>query len=335
MKILIFIPGLGGSVIADAQDSKCVYFPGTMFEYCLSYNEAKFRQLQESKSLVSPAVLSSYAGFSIYRKFKKALERRHYKVIKTLTKSALLSANGDVAIMMPWVWMYGIHHGVETLYALTEEINQIFTDIYKTSKYELFLDGLILVGHSAGGIVASLYNYRHHNMHVLRVITIGTPFNGVKDAYNLLTLHSRDVGIPWFTTVQALKLANDDKFPILYDLLPRLDSNLSVHLHSLKVDRANALKEEIQLALRYGKNAFRIYIFNVNHSEDYHLIQKANPKTMEQLVDNIYPTLGDGLVESIFINEPHTSTYSIKSRKSHKFILNSNEVLKLLSQIIL
>ncbi|MGI4811758.1 MAG: hypothetical protein ACRYGG_00230, partial [Janthinobacterium lividum] len=268
-----------------------------------------------------------------------------YTLVKNITKEIVLTTKGDIAILMPWVWLYGIDHGVEVLFTLMNKIKNIFQDLHNESDDDgySYMDGVILIGHSAGGLVASLYNYRYNVLPILRLITIGTPFYGTKKAFNLLQLNTQSTDMRWYTYAQTIALANNPKFPIIYDLLPKLDAHNQIHLNQQKVDRSNAMKDEIQMALKHDSQSIypvkKIYIYNVKHMLRRQQ-EKQNKTHLGSLTYNgnlleypipdtnnfIYPIFSDGVVDSTIVKEPHSITYHIKTNKSHKFLLNDTKL---------
>lgn len=271
MKITIFIPGVGGSHIHDAQTNENFY-PGRGYSQLYRYMRGKcnaeiFNRLITSKALKSPKILDSYATVGIYRDFIRLLKLRH-TIIDWPTVDLVTKSNKDLAILMPWVWLYGIDHGVRVLSDLVDEIKSVFNKIVSP---KIHLDGLILIGHSAGGIVANLFNFRcNENVKILRIITIGTPFFGTNKALKLLRNESQDASLPGFSVSQIMNLANQPHFKIIYDLLPctkNVDNNT---LNEHKLARANALKHEILIALQYHRHVERIHVYNIKHMLDYH-----------------------------------------------------------------
>lgn len=341
MKILIFIPGLGGSLLEDSETGK-IFYPGNIVEYLLNnYDKKKFEELYNCKSIKSTKILSSFAGVSIYKRFKQLL-RNNYNIVDHLSVDTIYDGTKDIAIMLPWPWIYGIEKGVEALYEMIQNIHNTFEEIYNTKKTTVFLDGIILVGHSAGGIVANLYHYRYNLIKILRIVTIGTPFFGTDKALKVLTLNSKKNEMSWFTSEQIFKLANHEDFFILYDLLPKINNPVK-HLDFTKVTRSNNLKDEIIRSLKQksaNNTTSRIYIYNIKKAIDgkQTLSTTAHNNSLEissydprgRDMSTIFPKLGDGVVDSAFINEPNTTTYYINTSESHKFLLNYRGLMEIL-----
>lgn len=321
---------MGGSVL-ETVSSKQTY-PGTLYEYvtgnCKQKTFESFNEHNQTKK-----VFTNYFHKSIYKKFRTALKKNQFYVINGTHEKIIkkLKTYKDIrrpVIFFPWNWLNGINSGVKDLENFYIELkknfeprnqNSIITEASSNYDKLRFLDGLILVGHSAGGVIAQLFAARNPQINVFRIITVASPFEGVQDSLDVLTVKNQNTNIPWYSAYQILQLSQ--KFSFVYDFLPA-NTAVEQHLDDSRVESANELKEQISEALSKNSSRFAsIFIYNMQYRHTFEC------SSIGSVIIKFAPILGDNVVISKLRLNENSYTIFLNTKTPHRFLLNCPETI--------
>lgn len=328
MKLLIFIPGVGGTKLIHKHKSTVVY-PGNLYEYFRgSINPTKFELLLDAENIVPRNVLKSYNGVSIYKKLERYLKTGNFMILKAITFNEVMNVYmnkkcSTIVYFFPWNWLNGVTKATLELVNSIKLIYSLFRQINNRYEFKLFIENVVLCGHSAGGLIA--YNALNHLENISQILTIATPFNGATTAIKLLA-DDFEKSIGWFSVKQLTILLDCKKYDIFYELLPSDANAIKLFEKINQVDFHNKnilLHQNINHNLQNFKN-MQVFIYNMKKmSKNDQMFDSAGKNPIFEKFK-----MTDGVIHTRYFNLKNAQCILIDSSKDHKFIINSKRVMK-------
>jgi hypothetical protein len=210
-EVLIFLPGIVGSVLQDGQD---VVWPGDGWEAVVGFSDARFEQLLKPTLKATDVIRSAVGGLvPIYAPWIKIFEslRRDGKQLFSEAEGTLVLAYYD--------WRKSCRDAAAILAEKVEEV-------FKTFGPDCSIN---IAAHSFGGLIARYYLQSGHFdvetylgiAAVKKVICFAVPHNGTALA---LSAAVGGYSAIFLSAKQTRSLANDPGYPALYEIFPQPDA---------------------------------------------------------------------------------------------------------------
>jgi hypothetical protein len=210
-KVLLFVPGLLGSELIDDEG---LVWPGSLLNGIVGFNEERFQRLLNPELRVGDVI--GRVGFlvDIYAQWLKAFSRLRRE------NGFMFSAqtNPPTLYTAPYDWRIDLAVSAEQ--RLATMIRKIDADWNGRAEIHI-------VAHSLGGLLTRHYlqsgkfNAEPGFSAIRSLTTFGTPHNGAPVALaGALGLHATN----FMSVNQSMRLANDDRYPALYQTFPLFDA---------------------------------------------------------------------------------------------------------------
>lgn len=354
MKVILFIPGVGGSIIQDISTKKKI-FPKSFFYYVAGkMKDSDFQLLlNNSNNIKATGIITHLYGLSVYGNFYTHIKKK-YNIVKTFNAEQIINQkNGkDIFCFVPWNFHLGIREGLTQLKNMIVNFLDCKKQIFQLSN--IFFDGFILIGHSAGGLVAQYFNeldeFIPYHQYIKRIIYVGTPFLGSFDAYLILINKKKH---KLYTHKQMNILNAQINFNLLYDLLPKniaLDmSKLLLNINKFddsmnlfqNLHKKNSIpyiiisndKKKTKLAQTVLKYDFNNFPINYDHIK-YLQSKKLNKNQSFYSFDEFVYNNGDGIVASKNIFSSNCIYIKDNTSFKHPFLFHSAFIQKYILQCL-
>jgi pimeloyl-ACP methyl ester carboxylesterase len=198
----VFVPGILGSELVDSANDQV--WPPSLFEVVFGYG--RIDELM-ADDLSPAAVIRSVSVYAVYKTILKDIEQCGYTVGGLQRR----------LIPYPYDWRRSNAASAKRLADVLGEIDGV-TEI-------------VLIGHSMGGLVlrylleSGRFSHEPWFGRISTLITLGTPHFGAPQALKKLLGDESQLGI---SGPDLVKLASDERFPSLYQLVSSPESALTV-----------------------------------------------------------------------------------------------------------
>jgi pimeloyl-ACP methyl ester carboxylesterase len=286
--VAIVVPGIMGSVLKLGEE---VVWPGSAWEYWKE-SYAKMEQLKVV-DLTPADLIRQVAVLDVYGSLLRALERCGFEEKPRSGKPTLY--------VLPYDWRKDNRLAAERL---AELIGRALAEHPGETR-------ITLVAHSMGGLVCRYYlesgKFQGPGIsRVVRLITLGTPHRGAPEALPGIRGLEKKL---WLDGSQVREIAQDPKFPALYQLLPPQDepfvwnddpaqeyghvdvyaepvaNRLALNLQSLEAARAfhsklnaNAKPAHVRYFCFYGASHITVSSLALQPVSDGYRISKIDPR---------------------------------------------------------
>jgi hypothetical protein len=206
--VLLFVPGIMGSELWDGEGK---VWPGSLTDGLFGYSDAKFERLC-STDLEPRDIIRQAAGVvEVYEPWIKILSSLRPRGVH----GSMFSEGGPkpTLICVPFDWRKPVEEAAERLAKAVTRAHELHGD-----------DAVIhIAAHSLGGLVSRYFlqsgkfDARAGFGQVAQLLTFGTPHRGAPVALaGAVGLHKAQ----FLNAGQTQALANDDRYPSLYQLFP-------------------------------------------------------------------------------------------------------------------
>lgn len=210
---LVFVPGLLGSELYDGETK---VWPGSGWNAVRGFSEDHFQRLLKPDLEARDIVRNAIGGFvDIYGDWISRFE----SLRSASDFSRLFDEKSGTLRVVPYDWRKPIQDAAQRLSSVVDEIAAQDTDS----------PAINLICHSQGGLVARYYlqsgdfSTRPGLRAIKTFITFGTPHNGAPIALaGVLGKHKTN----FLSLSQSQRLANDRRYPALYQIFPRSNQPL-------------------------------------------------------------------------------------------------------------
>lgn len=204
--VLVFLPGLLGSELYDGQTK---VWPGSLMDGVFGFSDEEFALLLKD-DLEPRSIIETAAGVvDIYGSWVKHFESMRRRA----DNSRMFRRDDRTLVLVPYDWRKSIAMAAELLAKAVEQSVQHHGSDTK----------IHIAAHSLGGLVGRYYlqsgkfDTRPGFDMIATLLTLGTPHNGATIALAaVLGLHKTN----FLSTAQSKQLANDPRFPALYQTFP-------------------------------------------------------------------------------------------------------------------
>ena len=209
--VLLFVPGLLGSELSDDEGK---VWPGSLWNGIVGFSEERFQRLLKPNLKVGGIVERAAGVIDIYAQWIWALT--HLRRAGNLLFSR--TSNPPTLYTAPYDWRLEVADAVRVSFAPV--LRQIHQDWGANAQIHI-------IAHSFGGLLARYYlqsgnfNGEPAFSNIRTFATFGTPHNGAPVALaGALGLHATS----FMSINQSKRLANDPRYPALYQLFPVFDA---------------------------------------------------------------------------------------------------------------
>lgn len=209
--VLLFVPGLLGSELNDDEGK---VWPGSLWQGVVGFDDAHFKRLLKPNLKVGGIVETAAGVVNIYARWIRAFTH-------LIRDNALLfprEHNPPKLYTAPYDWRIDVAQAVQV--SLVPVLRRIHQDWGNNAKIHI-------VAHSFGGLLTRYYlqsgkfNGEPAFDNIRTFATFGTPHNGAPVALAAaLGLHATN----FMNVEQSKQLANDPRYPALYQLFPLFDA---------------------------------------------------------------------------------------------------------------
>jgi len=334
-EILVFVPGTLGSELWDGQNR---IWPGSLLEAVTGFSDQKFARLLQQDLEPRDIVRTAAGGLiGIYRDWIKAFEAI-VRGDRPLFRETAGNGLPKTLHAFPYDWRVDLERTAD---ALAEFLDAI---VANTSDVDLKL-----VCHSQGGVLTRYYlesgrfDTRPAFERISLFVTFGAPHNGAPVAYaGAVGLHKAQ----FLSTDQTRLLANDARYPSLFQLFPSVTHSFIWHSDPTQASRSFP-SDDAALARKFrlnqdslaawrsfrsgltGKRPAHVRYFFVVGSREETLVRLAwdgNRLQKEELADG-----GDGTVSLGGAFDASTQTALVS--KSHVSLIETRAARQTLASL--
>lgn len=295
-KLVIFLPGMGGSVLVNSKTNKRLY-PSTKINNLLnSETDAKSFNILLANSVTARGPVLSVVTTTVYSNLFDTLVSKGFKLITEdhlSDKKYKIKPNLDYVLGFGWNWIKS-HSFSDNV----TNLNRIVT-LWRERTYKEPIVGLC---HSSGALLAMYVNGIFPNS-FNKIIAVDSPLNGTQEAFELITLGECRFSPPGLSQAQLWQLAQQESSCILYELLS--------NAHLVKLSHSNypgIVKSKVARAQRFRDALF-------SGCADLIIII---PSTTIFTEDELVPSCNNGKVR----------VTRITTKKPHSLLFNSTAILK-------
>lgn len=298
-KLVIFFPGMGGSVLKHAITQKRLY-PVKNVKNLLKCESdtTTFSKLMHEAVIPGGPIMSIY-NTVVYAKMFETFASKGYRVITECDlNNDKFEPNPRVTYVMGFGWNWTTSHSYSD--------NVVYlTRIISRWRSRTASKPVVAVGHSSGALVALYYQGLYADS-FQKIITIDTPLNGTNEAYQLITWGESNFFPPGLSQKQ------------LWQLTCKLDSNM---LYELLTDRHIALLKSsaysgIDKSKLVRARRFRQLLFK-HPSNLIVIIPSSTIFTNDELI----PSTSVATTIQLMVEKVDTT-------KKHSLLLTSNAIIK-------
>ena len=305
---------LTGPSILNDDNSQLLYYGGSdggVWQIGLASNQLAPDPESEAKLIIIPGLFASWNRSAVvYQQSVPANAWQLNPVVKDY--NGLLQTFDNLGLQQNTDYFVFAYDWRKSLNSLGDDLSNFIIE------NNLENEKLILIGHSLGGLVARAYLQQAHPDNVEKIITAGTPHQGVAQVYKALAAGEIEDDNSWWYLAEGLALQLyrqgtetnrqiiNDNFPVLNDLLatyPYLyDANNNL------IDRNDYQFQNDYLSnLNSSLANLDIYTLSGNKGDTLYAYRLENRTWLDQILD-LYPEghpvakiteIGDYLVPAV------------------------------------
>lgn len=207
-EVLVFVPGILGSELFD---EKGRVWPGNLKDGIFKFSTARFKRLKADDLRVGDVMRRAAGVVDVYGSWISTFESLRSRE----TGSSIFAETGDrpTLVTVPYDWRKPIEQASEALALAIDKVVQ----------HHGANATIHIAAHSMGGLVSrhflqsGTFNDRLGFYQIATLMTFGTPHKGACMALAAATGHH---AAQFLSASQTKELANDLRYPSLYQLLP-------------------------------------------------------------------------------------------------------------------